>query len=95
MIPIINKPTRVTKKTATSIDHIITNCFADTNFKTEILKRDISDHFPICVFLSPMIDENKNEVAYISISIYIYISIYLYLSIYLSIYLYIYIYIYI
>ena len=50
MIPIINKPTRVTKKTATAIDHIITNCFVDTNFKTAIFKSDISDHFPICVF---------------------------------------------
>ena len=65
MIPIINKPTRVTKKTATAIDHIITNCFVDTNFKTAIFKSDISDHFLICVFLSPMIDENKNEVTYI------------------------------
>ena len=37
-IPIINKPTRVTKKTATAIDHIITNCFVDTNFKTAIFK---------------------------------------------------------
>ena len=67
MIPIINKPTRVTKKTATAIDHIITNCFVDTNFKTAIFKSDICDHFPICVFLSPMIDENKNEVTYIYI----------------------------
>ena len=65
MIPIINKPTRVTKKTATAIDHINSNCFDDTNFKTKIFKCDISDHFPICVFLSPMIDENKNEVTYI------------------------------
>ena len=65
IIPIINKPTRVTKKTATAIDHIITNCFVDTNFKTAIFKSDISDHFLICVFLSPMIDENKNEVTYI------------------------------
>ena len=47
MIPIINKPTRVTRKTATAIDHIITNCFVGINFKTAIFKRDISDHFPI------------------------------------------------
>ena len=65
MIPIINKPTRVTKKTSTATDHIITNCFVDTNFKTAIFKSDISDHFLICVFLSPMTDENKNEVTYI------------------------------
>ena len=61
-ILIINKPIRVTRKTAIAIDHIITNCFVGTNFKTAIFKSDISDHFPICVFLSPMIDENKNEV---------------------------------
>ena len=40
MIPIISKPTRVTKKIATAIDHIITNCFVDTNFKTAICKSD-------------------------------------------------------
>ena len=50
MIPIINKPTRVTKKAATAIDHIITNCFVDTNFKTTIFESDISNHFLICVF---------------------------------------------
>ena len=54
MIPIMNKPTRVTRKTAAVIDHI-TNCFVDTNSKTSIFKSDISDHFPVCVFLSPMI----------------------------------------
>ena len=54
MIPIMNKPTRVTRKTAAAIDHI-TNCFVDTNSKTSIFKSDISDHFPVCVFLSPMI----------------------------------------
>ena len=56
IIPIINKSTSVTKKTATAIDHIITNCFIDTNFKTAIFKSDINDYFPICVSLSPMID---------------------------------------
>ena len=65
IIPIINKPTRVTKKTATAIDHIITNCFVDTNFKTSIYKSGISDQFPISVFLSPMIHENKNELTYL------------------------------
>ena len=65
MIPIINKPTRVTKTIATAIDHITTNCFANTNFKTAIYKSDNSDHFPICVFSSPMIYENKNTVTYL------------------------------
>ena len=38
MIPNINKPTRVTKKTATAVDHIITNSFVENTFKTAIIK---------------------------------------------------------
>ena len=51
MIPTINKPTRVTKKTATAIDHIITKSFVENTFKTAIIKPDVSDHFPICIFI--------------------------------------------
>ena len=47
MTPIINKLTKVTKKTAAATDHIIRNCLVDTNFKTEIFKSDISDHLTI------------------------------------------------
>ena len=32
MIPTIKKPTRVTRKTATVIDHILTNRFINANF---------------------------------------------------------------
>ena len=42
MIPMIIKPTRVTKKTATAIDHIITNCFVDTNLKTAFYKSNMN-----------------------------------------------------
>ena len=52
MIPTINKPTKVTKKAATAIDHIITNSFAENTFKTAIIKTDVSDHFTICIFFS-------------------------------------------
>ena len=37
MIPTINKPTRVTKHTATAIDNIITNCIINSNFKSTIV----------------------------------------------------------
>ena len=37
MIPIINKPTRVTNKAATAIDHILTNSYTETIFKIAIL----------------------------------------------------------
>ena len=52
MIPKINKPTRVTRKTAIAIAAlIITKTTAnDTNFKTATFKSDISDHFLIEVF---------------------------------------------
>ena len=46
LVPIVNKPTRVTKNNATLIDYIITNSFMDQENLTGILKTDISDHFP-------------------------------------------------
>ena len=36
MTPAISKPTRVTRKTATAVDHILTNQFINVNFKTAI-----------------------------------------------------------
>ena len=47
MVRVINKPTRNTKNTATAIDHIITNSLLHRTINTGIIKRDISDHFPI------------------------------------------------
>ena len=65
MIPTINKPTRVTRKTATAIDHILTNCFIDRTFKTAIFKSDISDHFPICFIIPSMKTKIKNETSFL------------------------------
>ena len=64
MIPTINKPTRVTKKTATVIDHIITKSFVENTFKTAIIKSDVSGHFPICIFISSTNLFTKNDVIY-------------------------------
>ena len=47
LVPIVNKPTRVTKKNATLIDYIITYSFMDQKNLTGILKTQIFDHFPI------------------------------------------------
>ena len=47
MMPTINKPKRVTKKTATAIDPIITNSFVENAFKTVRIKSDVSVHFLI------------------------------------------------
>ena len=48
MIPLRNKPTRVTRHSVNAIDHIITNSVTGHNdFKSAIIKTDLSDHFPI------------------------------------------------
>ena len=44
MIPTINKPSeKVGKKSVTVIDNIIANCIAGCQFKTAILKTDVTE----------------------------------------------------
>ena len=64
MIRTINTPTRVTKKTATAIDHFITNGFPENTLKTAIIKSDVSDHFRICIFIPSTNLFAKNDVIY-------------------------------
>ena len=53
MIPTINRPTRVTRNTATAIDHIITNTvISGIQHRSDIIKTDISNHFPIVFALN-------------------------------------------
>ena len=48
MIPLTNKPTRVTRSSANAIEHIITNSVIGHNdFTSAIIKTNLSDHFPI------------------------------------------------
>ena len=48
MIPLTNEPTRVIKHSANTIDHIIINSVIGHNdFKSAIIKTDLSDHFTI------------------------------------------------
>ena len=67
MILTTNRPTRVCRSSATAIDHVITNCVLNSEFKSSIIKVDISDHFPI-VFsfkLKEGLDsKNKDEYFY-------------------------------
>ena len=64
--PTVNTPPRVTRKTSIIIDHILTNSFVNTNFKTFIFKIYFSDHFPIC-FLQPTSRPREgNEATYIT-----------------------------
>ena len=59
LVPTINKPTRITRKTTTLIDNIITNDF--TNNFTCIIKSDVSDHFPNFLVCEKDIDTAKTE----------------------------------
>ena len=59
-IPIINKPTRVTKQNATAIDHIITNSL-NSSISTGIIKCDVTDHFPVFVTSEVLISKMMNE----------------------------------
>ena len=63
MLPTINKPTRITRKSATAIDHI-TNNYIESSFKTAIIKSDISDHFPICILSPSDTSFAENEILY-------------------------------
>ena len=48
MIPLTNKPTRVTRHSANGIDHIVTSGVTGHNdLKSAIIKTDLSNHFPI------------------------------------------------
>ena len=64
MLPTINKPTRVTRKSATAIDHIITNNYIESSFKTAIIKSDILDNFPICILFPSDTSSAENEILY-------------------------------
>ena len=43
LVPTINKPTRVTNKTLSAIDHIIKNSIYNNDFKTAIIRTAISE----------------------------------------------------
>ena len=65
LIPTINKPTRVTRTTATATDHILHNSFIDRNFKTAIFKSDVSDHFPIYFIIPSTKPKIENKTSFI------------------------------
>ena len=61
-IPAINKPTRITKNTATLIDHIIINNFKNIKIKTGIFITDISDHFPVFITAQKLLNQLPKKV---------------------------------
>ena len=61
LIPIINKPTRVSKSNVTIIDHILTNSFLNTVCFSGMIKSEISDHFPIFLISNEKISESTKQ----------------------------------
>ena len=49
LLPTITKPTRVTRSTATLIDNIMIGKKYQSNYESQIILSDLSDHFP-CLF---------------------------------------------
>ena len=47
MVPVIKKPTRVTKNTVTAIDNIIIKLLLHKTINTWVIKFDILDNFPL------------------------------------------------
>ena len=65
LIPLINKPTRVTRRTATVIDLIITNQFDNSSLTTGIIKTQIADHFLIFLVSKDIninVENNKSTI---------------------------------
>ena len=61
-IPLINKPTRVTDKSATLIDNVFTNSMCDIEIVQGLFATDISDHFPVfAIFTEISHNEDKKE----------------------------------
>ena len=61
-IPTINKPTQITKNTATLIDHIIINNFKNIKIKTGIFITDISNHFPVFIKAQKSLNQLPKKV---------------------------------
>ena len=64
-ISLVTKPTRVANKTATIIDHIVTNDFKH-QISPEILDYcDISDHYPtICKIDAPQLSKKQTSQSF-------------------------------
>ena len=62
--PVINRPTKVTKTSATIIDHILTKTIIDSPLHSGIVKTDISDHFAVFCLLKTNFEQLniKNHV---------------------------------
>ena len=61
----VNKPTSVTRNTASAIDHTITNSVINAKFKIGIIKTAFSDYFPILFIFKFLVDITKAREEFI------------------------------
>ena len=61
VIPLINRPARVTMSSATLIDNTFMNCVFDTSLKNGIIKTFISDHCAIFAAIKLSNEKNRNQ----------------------------------
>ena len=59
-LTLIQRDTRVTRTTATAIDHITTDRILESTMHSGIMKANISNHFPIFAILENSRNKNKN-----------------------------------
>ena len=59
-LTLIQRATRVTRTTATAIDHIKTDVTLESTMNSGTIKANISDHFPIFTILENSCNKNKN-----------------------------------
>jgi hypothetical protein len=61
IIPTILKPTRITKKTSSAIDNILTNNSYNPDFESGIFIADFSDHLPIFHIARGLLSNSDNK----------------------------------
>ena len=59
VFPVINRPTRVAKTSATIIDHILANTIIDSPLHSGLVKADISDHFAVFCLLKTNFEQSN------------------------------------
>ena len=62
LTPCITKPTRVTNKTATLIDNILTSTKLQYNYTPFVITDDLSDHYPSLVILNNIENARKTRL---------------------------------
>ena len=62
LIPMIDKPTRISKSNTTTIDRILIKSFLNMDCFTGVIKTGISDHFPIILISNEEISENAKHI---------------------------------